>query len=128
MKASDNSSPRGKTKLAPNGRIVIPAEIRRALGFEPGETLVMDVHEGALRIETYRARIHRIQQEFSKLVPPGHSVVDEFIAERHQEALLERESFERARELRRIRDGYQSPDEPEVSRPTEGRKSEGRVA
>ncbi len=128
MRRSDSPAPQAKTKLAPNGRIVIPAEIRRALGFAPGETLVMEVVDGTLRIETYRARIHRIQEEFSKLVPPGHSVVDEFIAERHQEALLEREDFERARELRRIRDGYQSPNEPGVSRPIGSRKSEDRVA
>jgi AbrB family looped-hinge helix DNA binding protein len=97
-----------KTKLNPNGRIVIPAAIREELGLQPGETLLMDVEDGVLRIESYPARIRRIQQSLAHLIPPGRSMVDELIVERHEEARLELEDFERARELRRIRDGYQS--------------------
>jgi AbrB family looped-hinge helix DNA binding protein len=105
-----------KAKLNPNGRIVIPAAIREELGLHPGETLLLDVEDGVLRIESYPARIRRIQREFAHLVPPGRSVVDEFIAERHEEAKLELEDFERARELRRIRDGYQAaPNQPQAS-------------
>jgi AbrB family looped-hinge helix DNA binding protein len=110
MIASDKFGPRAKTKLSPNGRIVIPAVIRDALGIQPGESLLMEVEDGVLRIESYRARIRRIQKEFAHLVPPGRCVSDKLIAERRQEAALEQESFERARELRRIRDGYQSPE------------------
>jgi AbrB family looped-hinge helix DNA binding protein len=128
------SGPQAKTKLSPNGRIVIPAAIREELGLQPGESLLMDVEDGVLRIESYRARICRIQKEFAHLVPPGRCLSDELIAERRQEGLLELETFERARELRRIRDEHQSTENearedksPEVE--SEPNKSpEGRVA
>jgi AbrB family looped-hinge helix DNA binding protein len=97
LETSVKSIRQAKTKLAPNGRIVIPAEIRRALGFEPGETLVMDVQDGALRIETFRQRIKRIQDEFAKLIPPGVSLVDELLADRREEVRREREELERQR-------------------------------
>jgi AbrB family looped-hinge helix DNA binding protein len=77
--------------LAANGRIVIPAAIREELGFTPGETLLMEVEEGALRIESYPARIRRIQQEFAKYVKPGVLASDELIAERREEARREDE-------------------------------------
>ncbi len=97
MKASDDSSPRGKTKLAPNGRIVIPAEIRRALGFEPGETLVMEVVDGTLRIETYLHRIKQAQEEIAKLILPGVSLVDELLADRREEVRREQQELEQQR-------------------------------
>jgi AbrB family looped-hinge helix DNA binding protein len=118
-----------KTKLSPNGRIVIPAAIRDALDLQAGESLLMEVEDGVLRIESYRARIRRIQKEFAHLVPPGVCISDELIAERRQEALFEQETFERARELRRIRDGYQSPEsETEEGKPGTSQKPEGQVA
>jgi AbrB family looped-hinge helix DNA binding protein len=129
MAASVKSRLQAKTKLSPNGRIVIPAALREALGIQPGESLVMDVEDGVLRIESYRARIHRIQKEFAHLAPSGRYASDELIAERRQEAALEQESFERARELRRIRDGYQCPEnEPGKNRPKKSHRSESQVA
>lgn len=117
------------TKLSPNGRIVIPAAIRDALNLQPGESLVMDVEDGVLHIESYRARIRRIQQEFSHLVTPGRLASDELIAERRREALLEQEGFERARELRRIRDGSPSPEnESRENKPKTGQEPESQVA
>jgi AbrB family looped-hinge helix DNA binding protein len=80
-----------KTVLASNGRIVIPAAIRQELGFKPGETLLMDVEDGALRIESYPARIRRIQQEFAKYIKPGVLASDELLAERREEARREEE-------------------------------------
>jgi len=41
LEQSVNPILQAKTVLAANGRIVIPAAIREALGFKPGETLVM---------------------------------------------------------------------------------------
>jgi AbrB family looped-hinge helix DNA binding protein len=111
-----------KTKLNPNGRIVIPAAIREELGLQPGETLLMDVEDGVLRIESYPARIRRIQKEFAHLIPPGRCLTDELIAERREEARLELEDFERARELRRIRDGYQAS--PEESQETDSKEDQ----
>jgi AbrB family looped-hinge helix DNA binding protein len=92
-----------KTVLAANGRIVIPAAIRAELGFKPGETLVMGVEDGVLRIESYPALIHRIQQEIAQYIPAGVSLADELIAERREEARREQEEADREREQDRIR-------------------------
>ncbi len=120
MESFVQPSASAKATLAANGRVVIPAAIREAMGLEPGENLVLDVVDGILRIEPYRARIRRIQKEFAHLIRPGILASDELIAERRQEAQLEMEGLERARELRRIRDGYQSPES--VSPENESRK------
>jgi AbrB family looped-hinge helix DNA binding protein len=84
-----------KTKLNPNGRIVIPAAIREELGIAPGDTLLMDVEDGVLRIETYPARIRRIQREVAHLAKPGILASDELIAERREEFRREEAEFER---------------------------------
>lgn len=96
-----NSGTNAKTTLSSNGRIVIPAAIRAELGVAPGDTLLMDVEDGVLRIESYPTRIRRIQAEFAHLVKPGALASDELIAERRMEALLEGEDFELARAVRR---------------------------
>jgi len=103
MANSDKSVVYAKTRLGANGRIVIPAAIRQQLGVKPGDTIRMDVEDGVLKIETYPARIARIQREFAHLIPPGVSLADELIAERREEARREQEEVERELEQERLR-------------------------
>jgi len=89
------------SKINQNGRIVIPAAIRRQMGLKAGDSLLMEVEDGILRMESHRARIHRIQQEFKKIIPPGGILIsDELIAERREEARHEEESREEGRRER----------------------------
>ena len=75
------------TKMTEGGRIVIPAEIRKRLGFEIGETFSLEIDEDdSLRISSRSQALRRAQRLFRKYVPEGVSVVDEFIAERRKEA------------------------------------------
>lgn len=75
------------TKMTEGGRIVIPAEIRKRLGFEVGETFNLEIDENdSLRVTSRTQALRRAQQLFRKYVPEGVSVVDEFIAERRREA------------------------------------------
>ena len=77
----------GTTKMTEGGRIVIPAEIRKRLGFEIGETFNLEIDEDdSLRVSSRIQSLRRAQQLFRKHVPEGVSVVDEFIAERRREA------------------------------------------
>ena len=55
----------------------------------------MDAEDGVLRIESYPARIRRIQQEFSQFARPGVLASDELIAERREEARREEEELQR---------------------------------
>jgi AbrB family looped-hinge helix DNA binding protein len=86
-----------KTKLAPNGRIVIPAAIREQMGFAPGDTLLMEVEDGVLRVESFDARLARIQDELVQLVGPERMLSDELIAERRAEAWREQVEADRER-------------------------------
>jgi AbrB family looped-hinge helix DNA binding protein len=95
MGSTVTKSTAAKAKINQNGRIVIPAAIREELGIAPGDTLLMDVEDGVLRIETYPARIRRIQREFAQYLPPGVSLADELIAERREEARQEQEELDR---------------------------------
>lgn len=75
------------TKMTEGGRIVIPAEIRKRLGFEVGETFSLEIDENqSLRVSSRAQSLRRAQQLFRKHVPEGISVVDDFIAERRREA------------------------------------------
>jgi AbrB family looped-hinge helix DNA binding protein len=91
------------SKINQNGRIVIPAAIRRQMGLNAGDSLLMDVEDGVLRLETHRARIRRIQREFAQYNRPGVLASDELIAERREEARREEEEMERDRELYQAR-------------------------
>lgn len=103
IQSSVKSKIHAKAPLSANGRIVIPAAIREELGLAPGDTLLMDVEDGVLRIESYPARIRRIQREFAKYAKPGILASDELIADRREEARREEEEFERQLEQERLR-------------------------
>jgi AbrB family looped-hinge helix DNA binding protein len=103
METTDKRPARAKTRLSANGRIVIPASIRDALGVKPGDPIVMEAQDGVLRIESYPTMIARIQKEFAQLIPPGVSLVDELIAERREEVRREEEEINRELEQERLR-------------------------
>jgi AbrB family looped-hinge helix DNA binding protein len=78
-----------RTKINENGRVVIPASFRRALGIKVGDEVVLRIEEDELRISTMKRRIERAQRLVRKHLKPGMSVVDEFIAERREAARRE---------------------------------------
>ncbi len=75
-------------RVGPQGRIVIPAHIRRALRIGPGEELLIRVEDGRLVLETRERVLERVQSWFAQ-VPPEVSLADELIAERREEARRE---------------------------------------
>jgi AbrB family looped-hinge helix DNA binding protein len=87
-----------KAQLNENGRIVIPATIRRRMELQPGETVLLRYENGTLRIESYRERIRRVQEEFKQFAKPGVLLSDELIAERREEARQEEEETRREME------------------------------
>ena len=80
-------------RINEQGRVVIPARIRREMDLQPGETVVMRIEDGVLQIESHRARIRRIQQEFKKYAKPGVLASDELIADRREQARREMEEM-----------------------------------
>jgi AbrB family looped-hinge helix DNA binding protein len=79
------------SRINANGRIVIPAAIRQQMGIKPGDSVLMEVEDGVLRMESHRARIRRVQESLRHLIPPGRCLSDELIADRREEARREME-------------------------------------
>lgn len=76
-------------KLVAGGKVAVPAELRRQLGLQTGDTLVFTNEGDSLRVRSYAAVIRELQAEFRRYVPEGVNVVDDFIAERRAEAARE---------------------------------------
>ena len=75
-----------RLRLAANGRVVIPAEVRKDLGVESGGEIILERREGGYRLTTRRQRIEEAQKYLRRYAKTGVSVVDELIAERREAA------------------------------------------
>ncbi len=73
-----------RLRVNENGRVVIPASFRKALGINVGDELVLRIEDDELRITTLKRRLERAQSLVRKHVKPGTSLVDELIAERRE--------------------------------------------
>jgi AbrB family looped-hinge helix DNA binding protein len=74
-------------KVSEGGRVVIPADIRQALGLKEGDAVLWELLDGEARITTRLQRIRQAQALVRKHVAPGESLADELIAERRQDAI-----------------------------------------
>jgi len=86
MELMERSELRARTRVGEKGRIVIPAEMREALGLAVGGVLDLRVVDGELRISTRESRLRRAQERVRQIIPPGVSLADELIAERREAA------------------------------------------
>jgi AbrB family looped-hinge helix DNA binding protein len=80
-----------RMRVNENGRVVIPASFRKALGIEVGDEVVLRIEDDELRITTQQRRIQRAQRRARKYVKRGTSLVDELLAERREAARNEDE-------------------------------------
>jgi AbrB family looped-hinge helix DNA binding protein len=78
-----------RLRINENGRVVIPASFRKALGINPGDEVILRLEDDELRISTLRSRLERARRQVRKYVKPGVSLVDELIAERREAAKRE---------------------------------------
>jgi len=74
-----------RVKIIEGGKMVIPASMRRELGIVTGDTVVVDVANGELRVRSLPAAITRAQAILRRYVPEGVSLADELIADRRRE-------------------------------------------
>jgi AbrB family looped-hinge helix DNA binding protein len=76
-------------KISGGGRVVIPAELRRALGLEVGDEVIIRAADGELRIMTRKEAVNRAQSIVGRKVNKERSLVDELIKERRAEGANE---------------------------------------
>ena len=82
-----------RLKVGPGGRVVIPANMREAMGVAEGDTLLATLVDGELRLLSTQGAVKRAQAMVRAAIPPGGpSLVDELIADRRREAERERNS------------------------------------
>ena len=75
-----------RQRVNENGRVVIPASFRKALGINIGDEVVLRMEDDELRITTLKRRVERAQRLVRKHLKRGTSIVDELIAERREAA------------------------------------------
>lgn len=74
--------------LGKQGRLVIPAEVRAALGLVPGDHLHLHLADGRLMLERPQDAVAQLRVLGSK-VPSARSLVEELLAERRTAAASE---------------------------------------
>ena len=75
-----------ETKVDPNGRIVLPAPMRRQLGVGPGDDVVLRLENGGVRVTSRSAAIREAQALVRRHVKPGVSLVRDLLALRREES------------------------------------------
>ncbi len=78
-----------KVKVSQGGRVVIPVDLRKALGLDVGDEVVLRLEDGEIRIAGLCHSIKRAQQMVRHYTKPDQSLVDDLIAERARD--VERE-------------------------------------
>ena len=77
-------------RIAQGGRVVIPAEFRKALGVGIGDEMVIELQGDELRLRSRQDAIKRVQAIVRKHIPDeNRSLADELIAERREETARE---------------------------------------
>lgn len=75
-----------RVKLVDGGKLVIPAAMRRELGLATGDTVLVDVAEGELRVRSIPKALERARAIVRRHVPESASLADDLIADRREES------------------------------------------
>lgn len=76
-------------KLGEDGRLVIPAPLRKSLNLKPGDTLVVESDGDSLLVRGYDQVLREVQAAFADLAPPGVLISEELLKDRREEAARE---------------------------------------
>ena len=74
-----------RVNVLPNGRLVLPASLRRSLGVEKGGQIVAELIDGEVRLSTPDAALDRARAIFRQYVPAGTDISAEIISDRRNE-------------------------------------------
>lgn len=77
-------------RMGPQGRIVVPAELRRELGLDEGSTLNATTRGGRLILEPRSVVLERMRRRFAE-APTSTSLSRELLDDRREEAHREDE-------------------------------------
>lgn len=81
-----------QVKLAANGRICIPADVRTRLGLRDGDTLTLDETDEGLVLRTVEQRVRSAQAIVRDMMKgKGEFTVDDFLREKRDEVRRDEE-------------------------------------
>ena len=84
--------PRYAVQIGARGRLVLPAEVRKRLDLNEGDTYVLSLEpDGSMRLVSLREQI-RNTQGILKDLAPGVDLAEELMRDRREEARREDES------------------------------------
>jgi AbrB family looped-hinge helix DNA binding protein len=72
--------------LGDGGRVVVPAQYRKALGLKTGDQVMLVLEEGEVWLFTPARATERARALVRRYVPAEKSLTDELLAERREEA------------------------------------------
>ncbi len=80
------------SRLDEKGRLLIPAELRRKLGFQEKDTVLIESSgPGEFRVIRLEEKVKEARGMYSHVKDPGEDMTADFINERRQEAKREQE-------------------------------------
>lgn len=77
--------------LGPKGRVLLPADMRAAMGLEEGDVITAWLKDSEVRMHSHLHGLRKIQVEASSMAAASVYASDELIAERRAEAAKESE-------------------------------------
>ena len=78
-----------RAKITENGRLLLPAACRKALGVKGGDELIMHLADDELRITSAKQALRRARRLFKEHIQTNQDLVQSLIDDRHREAASE---------------------------------------
>lgn len=82
-------------KLDSQGRLLIPASLRKQAGIEPDAEVLVFLEDGAVVLLTRQAALTQARQMVQRATAHKRSLVDELIANRRRDAEMEAQTVAR---------------------------------
>lgn len=87
---------RRSVTVAENGRMNLPADLRRRLGMNGAGRIVIEEYDDHFEIRSFEQRMKRVDELMKPYLQPGRSMVDELLQERREEVAREEAEFAEA--------------------------------
>ncbi len=88
-------------RIGANGRLCVPAKMRKALGLESGGVVVLSLQDGEIRIRPIRAVLAEVQAMVAPYLEASGDSVEQFLADRRAEVAREDAEYEASKTAQR---------------------------
>jgi AbrB family looped-hinge helix DNA binding protein len=90
-------------RMAANGRLSVPAKLRKALGLEEGGMVLLSLQDGEIRIRPIGVVLAEVQAMVAPYLKASGDTVEQFLADKRAEAALEEREYRAHRDSRQKR-------------------------